>query len=187
MYLLINSFFPFVCWKRSLSREPHLIAGMHVSWKRGYHIFSSNDTHVFQVQGIRYPIFQGKPTFSPPIRVLKVLEHYWEGKVFSAPFWENIIMFVLPQSGSTEAPWWNIKVDAIKATSIDLVKIRIRTYQVVSMNNNNNNNHRYHKRLGASFKFPNGISTNCIMWCIGIVAHCSPVWIIPPLPLKSAL
>ena len=24
------------------------------------------------------------------------------------------------------------------------------------------------------------------MWCIGIVAHCSPVWIIPPLPLKSA-
>ena len=41
--------------------------------------------------------------------------------------------------------------------------------------NNNNNNHRYHKRLGACFKFPNGISTNCIMWCIGIVAHCSPV------------
>ena len=39
----------------------------------------------------------------------------------------------------------------------------------------NNNNHRYHKRLGACFKFPNGISPNCIMWCIGIVAHCSPV------------
>ena len=45
----------------------------------------------------------------------------------------------------------------------------------LQFNNNNNNNNRYHKSLGACFKFPNGISTNCIMWCIGIVAHCSPV------------
>ena len=51
-------------------------------------------------------------------------------------------------------------------------------------NNNNNNNH-YHKRLGASVKFPNGISTSCVMRKIGTVAHYSPVWIIPPLPLKS--
>ena len=133
MYLLINIFFPFVHWKRSLSRDPHLIAGIPVSWKRGYHIFSSNCTHVFQGQGKWYPSFKGEPTFSPPIRVLKVLQHYWEGKVFSAPFWVKIIMFVLPQSGSIEALWRNIKVDAIKAASIDLVRIRIRTCQVVSM------------------------------------------------------
>ena len=69
MYLLINSFFPFVRWKWSLSREPHLLAGIPVSWKRGYHIFSSNDTYSFQGQGKRCPRFQGKPTFSPPIRV----------------------------------------------------------------------------------------------------------------------
>ena len=136
MYLLINSFFPFVRWKRSLSREPHLIAGILVSWKYGYHVFSSNYTHVSQGQGKRYPSFHGEPTFSPPIRVLKVLQHYWEGKVFGAPFWENIIMFVLSQSGSIEAPWRNIKDDAIKAASIYLVRIRIPTYQVVSMKYN---------------------------------------------------
>ena len=55
------------------------------------------------------------------------------------------------------------------------------------ISNNNNNNHLYHKRLGTSVKSPNGISTNCIMWCIGTVSHYSPVWIIPPLPLKSIL
>ena len=69
MYLLINSFFPFVCWKQSLSREPHLLAGISVSLKRGYYVFSSNDTQVFQGRGKRYPSFQGEPTFSPPIRV----------------------------------------------------------------------------------------------------------------------
>ena len=69
MYLLINSFFPFVCCKQSLSREPHLIAGIPVLWKRVYHVFSSNNTHVFQGQGKQYPRFQGEPPFSPSIRV----------------------------------------------------------------------------------------------------------------------
>ena len=85
MYLLINSFFPFVRWKQYLSKELHLIAGILVSWKRGYHVFRSNYTHVFQGQGKWYPRFHGETTFSPPIRVLKVLQHYWEGKVYSAP------------------------------------------------------------------------------------------------------
>ena len=73
MYLLINSFFPFVRWKLSLSREPHLLAGIPVSWKLGYHILSSNDTHVFQGQGKRYARFQGEPTFSP-----QQWDHKWD-------------------------------------------------------------------------------------------------------------
>ena len=67
-----------------------------------------------------------------------------------------------------------ISILEVKSNRIEL-EVSVNVIPIRDNNNNNNNNNRYHKRLGACFKFPNGISTNCIMWCIGIVAHCSPV------------
>ena len=91
MYLLINSFFPFVPWKRSLSGEPHLIAGIPMLWKRGYHVFSSNDTHILQGQVKRYTRFQGEPNFSPLIRVPHRIDFQFDSE---APTRRTAVLFL---------------------------------------------------------------------------------------------